>query len=108
MTERYPGQEARGISRLPLCSSASYKNRGLSHVGQAPVLRFEGRRSSHLFLDICQAVERLVQRLILLGKVDADDIVDISMKKEVPGTQATPTLWVISSQNSTSLWPGFM
>ena len=31
-----------------------------------------------------------------------------SLKKEVPGTQATPTLWAISSQNSTSVWPFFM
>ena len=30
-----------------------------------------------------------------------------SMKKEVPGTAATPTFWVSSSQNSTSVWPFF-
>ena len=31
-----------------------------------------------------------------------------SLKKEVPGTQATPTFSVISTQKSTSLWPLFM
>ncbi len=28
-----------------------------------------------------------------------------SLKKEVPGTQATPTFWAISSQKATSVWP---
>ena len=77
--------------------------KGRAHSCAPGLLQFG---SVQPFLNLGEAVQGLVERLVHLGKVQADDVVDVLVKKEEPGTAATPIFRAICSQKSTSDWPG--
>lgn len=41
--------------------------------------------SAHFFLQMGQAFKRLIERLVLLGKVDADDVIDVLIEERRAG-----------------------
>ena len=103
-TKSNPGYGAGGPENVGARGRSPHK--GPAGRPERPARRCDHAIFSLMWLSRSRASSRVLSCLAKWTRTMS--LTPFSLKKEVPGTQATPTLWAISSQNSTSVWPFFM